>query len=63
MTELWVARDELNRVAMFNKEPNEVLHGWCAQAGLGFEFVPEEWFPDLQPGECRRLVLEEEKSE
>ncbi len=65
MSELWVARDADGRVGFFGVKPR-----WFAdrtwvypETSASPERIPGYWFPDLKPGECRRLVMEKEKSE
>ena len=67
MNELWVARDgrsheryKRGRLRQFDYRPNK-NNGVFRKAHSGSDVVtiPEDWFPDLAPGECRRLVMAE----
>lgn len=64
MTDLWVARDADGTLCEFEVMP--ILGGgvWAAPYGSNSKFrrLPSSDHPDLKPGECRRLVLAEEKS-
>lgn len=64
MTDPWVARDADGTLKEFDSEPD----WWASFKAFvvlhrGWRFLPKEQHPDLKPGECRRLVMEEETSE
>lgn len=63
MNELWVARDRASgAVRVYERQPTESYMHFAAVAG-GVHILRSDPFPDLKPGECRRLVLAEETSE
>jgi hypothetical protein len=68
VNELWVARSR-DDTRLFKGQPQIVTaYGlWKDdRAFQGWKYghhVPDDLFPDLKPGECRRLVLAEETSE
>jgi hypothetical protein len=68
MNELWVARDGNESLWMFvDGRPQWVISDreWisgqfpCCSVGT----LHERLFPDLLPGQCRRLIMESEASE
>jgi len=64
MTDLWVARDADGTLKEFGSKP----HQWGSFGAFvvlhrNWRFLPKEQHPDLKPGECRRLVTAEVKSE
>ena len=66
MANLWVARDLAGDLKLFAGKPRQVKPDkwWTHGQGRYDDYlyhIPESMFPDLLPGECRRLVLAEEK--
>ncbi len=62
MTELWVATDRCG-TWLFRSEPAQNERDmWHSREGEPFGSIPSHWL-NLKSGECRRLVLEKEKSE
>jgi hypothetical protein len=65
MNELWVARDGRG-VRVYDGKPQwfETLREfYCAGVCRAVGWMKSELFPDLLPGQCRRLVMESEASE
>lgn len=62
MTELWVARDGTGTWVFRARPVQNERDLWHSQDGDVYERIPTRWL-NLKPGECRRLVLSEEKSE
>ena len=60
MNELWVARDEDEYLSGFTQRPIKEDGDWYGASPFR---LPRTLFPDLRPGECKRLVLAEETSE
>lgn len=62
MNELWVARDipGTEVVYIYHEKP-ELMDKWYQTGGDMWE-VSMDAFPDLKPGECRRLLMAEEQS-
>ena len=59
MNELWVARDRVNgAVYLYHKKPEDNGKIFDTPGWAIFD-VEEAAFPDLAPGECRRLVMAE----
>lgn len=59
--ELWVARDTDGSLSLYAGEPEWLgwRKGWSACCGVAFICtLYRASFPDLQPGEKRRLVME-----
>ena len=60
MNELWVARDDDGFLCVFSERPVKEDGDWHV---LNPSRLVRSIFPDLMPGQCRRLVLAEETSE
>ena len=62
MNELWVARDGNKKVWLYGEKPR-----WAPEIdefrGYTVGKTSLSSFPDLLPGQCRRLVMESEASE
>lgn len=59
MNELWVARDRGSEAAyLYHAKPEDRGEIFHAVDDVMFE-VQDGAFPDLAPGECRRLVMAE----
>ena len=66
MSEIWVARDADGDLWWFDSSPewDERTQTWYSDSAEWADTMPNSMFPDLQPGECRRLVMaEKEKGE
>ena len=66
MNELWVARDRSGDLWQFGQKPEwyHVEGVWDGSASdCVLNELPKSFYPDLKPGECRRLVMESEASE
>ena len=66
MNELWVARDADGAGWLFDLKPTWVTDEgvWaCDGSMMLVEQLPATMFPNLRPGECKRLVMAEESSE
>jgi len=61
MNELWVARDADGDLCEFATQPELGGGVWAAPIGMpsGFKRLIASEYPDLAPGECRRLVMAE----
>ena len=63
MNELWVARDGKGSLAIFENKPKEISHsGFVLSSGWFMHLWNPMLYPDLRPGECKRLVMAEEQS-
>lgn len=63
MTEIWVARDRgSGAVYLYHAKPTDKGTIFDTPGSPIFD-VEEGAFPDLRPGECKRLVMAEEPSE
>lgn len=60
MNELWVARDDDGYLSGFAEKPQKEEGVWY---GLHPFRLLRTMFPELRPGECRRLVMAEETNE
>lgn len=58
MNELWVARDDDGYLSGFAEKPVKDEGEWY---GCGAFRLRRSMFPNLRPGECKRLVLAEEQ--
>lgn len=65
MNELWVARDVHGPIHLYEGRPAYRGGLWFSGPNnFGFlRTFNDDPFPDLKPGECRRLVMESEVSE
>lgn len=64
MNELWVARDGRGTLAIFERQPKEVCEvGFLLSSGWFHHLWNDQLYPDLLPGQCRRLVMESEVGE
>jgi hypothetical protein len=68
MNELWVARDGNNALGVWSRNKPDWLDDIQEWISGRYPSRCEAWlspmmFPDLLPGECRRLVMESEASE
>lgn len=70
MNELWVARDRDEKMrhlaCVSDRKPYRIdtrTGLWMHKRGTNCHHYAASQFPDLKPGECRRLVLAEETSE
>lgn len=63
MNELWVARDANGDLCVFSEKPlfDERVGQWFVVDADLASALPEDYFPDLRPGECKRLILAEEQ--
>lgn len=58
MTEFWVARDKSGETFGFRQEPTLHEDGMWDDGNLAFmAVIPDSWFPDIKPGECRKFVM------
>ncbi len=66
MSELWVARDENETLHIYReREPDWVFSTEWTMGEFNGKWagkIDSDLFPDLKPGECRRLVMESEVS-
>lgn len=64
MTDLWVARDADGWLTIFYEQP-KIMNGAWFEPDRPTRYIAIEnaRFPELKPGECRRLILAEDKSE
>lgn len=63
MNELWVARDDDGTLTAFDAKPEWCDScKWLVDESKGWETmdINPRRFPNLRPGECKRLVLAEE---
>jgi len=66
MNELWVARDLDRSLWVYDMKPDWIPHEgvWVCNEDMSLtEKLNPALFPDLLPGQCRRLVMESEVSE
>jgi hypothetical protein len=66
VNELWVARDVVNGLRQFDARPiwnEDGLQFLVSSRGSWAILMHGDWFTDLLPGQCRRLVMKSEASE